>query len=30
MVGLFGVWLFVNGILMALAPKSERGDVADQ
>jgi hypothetical protein len=30
MVGLYGVWLIINGILMAVAPKSERGDVADQ
>jgi hypothetical protein len=30
MVGLYGVWLVINGILMAVAPKSERGDVADQ
>jgi hypothetical protein len=30
MIGLYGFWLFVNGILMAVAPKSERGDVADQ
>ena len=30
MVGLYGLWLVINGILMAVAPKSERGDVADQ
>jgi hypothetical protein len=30
MVGLYGVWLVINGILMVLAPKSEQGDVADQ
>lgn len=30
MVGLYGAWLFINGLLMAIAPKSERGDVADQ
>lgn len=30
MVGLYGFWLLLNGILMAVAPKSERGDVADQ
>jgi len=30
MVGLYGLWLVVNGLLMAIAPKSERGDVADQ
>ncbi|MGH7941053.1 MAG: hypothetical protein ACREFR_08295, partial [Limisphaerales bacterium] len=29
MVGLAGLWLFVNGLLMAIAPKSERGSVAD-
>jgi hypothetical protein len=30
MVGFYGVWLVINGILMAVAPKSEKGDVADQ
>jgi hypothetical protein len=30
MVGLWGFYLFVKGCLMALAPKSERGDVAEQ
>ncbi|HXC36635.1 MAG TPA: hypothetical protein VNV43_12220 [Candidatus Acidoferrales bacterium] len=30
MVGLWGFYLFVKGVLMAVAPKSERGDVADQ
>ncbi|HTV42346.1 MAG TPA: hypothetical protein VMF08_17380 [Candidatus Sulfotelmatobacter sp.] len=30
MIGLYGIWLVLNGILMAVAPKSERGDVADQ
>jgi hypothetical protein len=30
MVGLYGFWLLLNGILMAVAPKSERGDVANQ
>ena len=30
MIGLYGVWLLINGILMVAAPKSERGDVADQ
>jgi hypothetical protein len=30
MIGLYGLWLVINGILMAVAPKSERGDVADQ
>lgn len=29
MVGLYGFYLFVKGILMAVAPKSEQGDVAD-
>ena len=29
-VGLWGVWMLVNGIFMILAPKWERGDVADQ
>jgi hypothetical protein len=30
MVGLYGVWLVINGILMVAAPKSLQGDVADQ
>lgn len=30
MIGLYGAWLLINGILMVVAPKSERGDVADQ
>jgi hypothetical protein len=30
MVGLYGFYLFVKGVLMAVAPKSEQGDVADQ
>jgi hypothetical protein len=30
MIGLWGVWLVINGILMTIAPKSERGDVANQ
>lgn len=30
MAGLYGIWLLLNGILMALAPKSEKGDVANQ
>lgn len=30
LVGLYGVWLVINGILMAVAPKSEKGDVAGQ
>jgi hypothetical protein len=29
-VGLWGFWTLVNGIIMLLAPKSERGDLADQ
>lgn len=29
-VGVYGFYLFVTGILMAVAPKSEKGDVADQ
>lgn len=29
-IGLYGGWLMVNGLLIAVAPKSERGDVADQ
>ncbi len=29
MIGLYGLWLFANGILMAVAPKSEEGDVAN-
>jgi predicted phage tail protein len=30
MVGLWGLWMLLNGIIMFLAPKSERGDLADQ
>jgi hypothetical protein len=30
LIGLYGLWLVINGILMAVAPKSERGDVANQ
>jgi hypothetical protein len=30
MIGLYGVWLVINGILMVVAPKLEQGDVADQ
>lgn len=30
MIGFYGLWLVINGILMAVAPKSERGDVAEQ
>jgi hypothetical protein len=30
MIGLWGAWLTINGILMAVAPKSEKGDVANQ
>ena len=29
LIGLYGLWLLVNGILMAVAPKSEGGDVAN-
>lgn len=29
-VGVYGAYLFLRGLLMALAPKSEKGDVADQ
>jgi hypothetical protein len=29
MVGLYGVWELINGILMLVAPKMESGDVAD-
>jgi len=29
-VGIFGAYLIIKGILMAVAPKSEKGDVADQ
>jgi hypothetical protein len=30
LVGVYGAYLGLNGILMAVAPKSEKGDVADQ
>jgi hypothetical protein len=30
MVGLWGAWMFLRGLIMALSPKSENGDVADQ
>jgi hypothetical protein len=30
MAGLYGVWLLLNGIIMVLAPKTEKGDLADQ
>ena len=30
MIGLYGAYTALKGILMAVAPKSERGDVADQ
>ena len=30
MIGLYGTYLLIRGILMAVAPKSEGGDVADQ
>jgi hypothetical protein len=30
MVGLWGLWMLVSGIIMFLAPKSEQGDLADQ
>jgi hypothetical protein len=30
MIGIYGAYLLLKGILMAVAPKSERGDVADQ
>ncbi len=29
-VGLYGLWQFANGLLMALAPKSEKGDINDK
>ncbi|HEY4415694.1 MAG TPA: hypothetical protein VGO57_08385 [Verrucomicrobiae bacterium] len=29
-VGLWGIWLLLNGIIMVVAPKMESGDVADQ
>ena len=30
LTGVYGVYLEIMGILMAVAPKSEKGDVADQ
>jgi hypothetical protein len=30
LVGLYGAYLLIRGLLMAVAPKSEKGDVADQ
>jgi hypothetical protein len=30
MVGVYGAYLLLRGFLMAVAPKSEKGDVADQ
>ena len=30
MVGLWGVWQLLNGIIALVAPKLESGDVADQ
>jgi hypothetical protein len=30
LAGVYGAYLALNGILMAVAPKSEKGDVADQ
>jgi hypothetical protein len=30
LVGVYGAYLFLRGLLMAIAPKSEKGDVADQ
>jgi hypothetical protein len=30
LVGVYGAYLFIKGTLMALAPKSERGDVSEQ
>jgi hypothetical protein len=30
MTGLYGLWTFANGVLMALAPKSEKGDINDK
>jgi hypothetical protein len=29
-IGLWGVWRTINGIMMAVAPKSEKGDVGEQ
>lgn len=30
MVGCYGLYLFINGIVMFLSPRSESGDVADK
>lgn len=30
MVGLYGVYLFLRGLIMLLSPRAEHGDVADQ
>jgi len=30
MIGLWGVWTLISGIIMVLAPKAEHGDLADQ
>ncbi len=30
LVGVYGAYLLIRGVLMAVAPKSEKGDVADQ
>ena len=30
MIGCYGLYLFINGIVMFLSPRSESGDVADK